>query len=88
MLHFLNVMRSPGRNKKFPLMNNFEIKIFGASKSYQMAVDRVLIRVGFMDVYKFCEIGVENLTKSSFLRDGNLRSSIRFSIREKLESFV
>lgn len=43
-----------------------------------MEGDRVLIRVGVMDASKiYCDVGLKNLTKTSFLKDGNLRSNIR-----------
>lgn len=43
-----------------------------------MEGDRVLIRVGFMDASKiYCDVDLKNLTKASFLNDGNLRSNIR-----------
>lgn len=45
-----------------------------------MEGDHVLIRVGFMDAYKFCDVGLKNLTKASFIRDGNLRSNIRATL--------
>lgn len=45
-----------------------------------MESDRVLISVEFMGTKKFCEIRLNNLTKESFLKDGNLNFNIHSKI--------
>lgn len=36
----------------------------------QARSERVVIRIKFNDDFQFCDVGLTNLTKKSFLRDG------------------